>query len=156
MNATQLRNAEIARIKIGCGPKGLALDDDTYRALLERLTGKRSAADLTWQERKRVIDHLNGVAPKTARRGSATNEWAFIDSANPDCQPLLKKILMQTRSAGIARGQQVRYAEGIARQMAGVNASAGPVDKPLRMCDHGELWRLVAALDTHIKRQAKQ
>lgn len=151
--AAALRTAEIARIKIGCGPKGLALDDDTYRALLERLTGKRSAALLNWQERKRVIDHLNGVSPATRR--PSNNEWAFIDTAQADCQPLLKKILMLTRSAKIPRGQQVRYAEGIARQMAGVNASAGPVDKPLRMCSHPELWRLVAALATHVERLKK-
>lgn len=149
-NATQLRNAEIAKIKIGCGPKGLGLDDDTYRALLERLTGKRSAADLDWRERAKIINYLNGQRPRSGQKPG--NEWAFIDNAQADCQPMLRKILMLTRAAGVARGQQVAYAEGIARQMAGVNGSCGPVMHPLRMCSYTELWRIVAALGKHVER----
>lgn len=152
--AADLRNREIAKIKIGCGPKGLALDDDTYRALLERLTGKRSAADLDWRERARVINYLAGQKPGAGRKAAnaRANEWAFIDNAPADCQPMLRKILMLTRAAGIERGKQVRYAEGIARQMAGVNASCGPVTHPLRMCSYTELWRIVAALGKHVER----
>lgn len=36
----------------------LALDDESYRALLERLTGKRSCRDMSGQELQLVVDHL--------------------------------------------------------------------------------------------------
>lgn len=40
--------------------KGSGLDDDTYRAMLEQLTGKRSAAQLSDGELRQVLDHMNG------------------------------------------------------------------------------------------------
>ncbi|MBI1386664.1 MAG: DUF1018 domain-containing protein [Rhizobiales bacterium] len=50
------RKSEIAKIKIGA--KDLRLDDDTYRDLLQRLTGRRSAADLSPAQRGAVLDHM--------------------------------------------------------------------------------------------------
>lgn len=50
------RNPAIAKIKIL--QKELGLDDDTYRALLERETGKRSATELDHVECGRVIEAL--------------------------------------------------------------------------------------------------
>lgn len=43
-----MRRALIAKIKIA--QKELGLDDDTYRAVLERVTGKRSCADMDVSE----------------------------------------------------------------------------------------------------------
>lgn len=44
----------------------LGLDDDTYRDLLERVTGKRSAAELSEGELGRVVDAMRerGFTPK--------------------------------------------------------------------------------------------
>ncbi|SNS40461.1 Protein of unknown function, partial [Tistlia consotensis] len=50
------RNAAIGKIKVGA--KALALADDSYRALLQRLTGKTSAAELTPAQLGRVIEEL--------------------------------------------------------------------------------------------------
>jgi phage gp16-like protein len=62
------RNAQIATIKIAA--KQLGLDDDTYRAMLHDKTGKTSAADLDWQERKAIIDHLVKCGAKIERKGA--------------------------------------------------------------------------------------
>ena len=51
-----LRAKQLAVIHLG--KKKLGLDDDTYRARLERATGKRSAGDLTEAERLKVIREL--------------------------------------------------------------------------------------------------
>lgn len=44
----------------------LALDEDAYRGLLERLTGKRSCRDLNGAELQRVVDHFraDGAIPE--------------------------------------------------------------------------------------------
>lgn len=41
---------------VHCARKDLALDEDTYRLVLEQVTGKRSAAELTDAELVRVIE----------------------------------------------------------------------------------------------------
>lgn len=71
-NATQLRTAEMAQIHIA--KKQLALDDDAYRAILLQVTGKSSSKDLTWQERKALLDHFKKcgfkINSKTAGRAA--------------------------------------------------------------------------------------
>lgn len=68
----------------------LGLDEDTYRDLLERVTGKRSAAKLTDGELGRVIDALKerGFEPKrTAPRSDKAHVrkvwslWADLERA---------------------------------------------------------------------------
>ena len=39
-----------------------ALDDDTYRDILARLTGRRSSRDLNSAEAAKVLNHLNGLS----------------------------------------------------------------------------------------------
>lgn len=50
--------------------KSLSLDDDTYRDLLERITGVRSAGDMTEQQRLQVIAEMDrqGAASAGPRR----------------------------------------------------------------------------------------
>ncbi|MEH0069178.1 phage protein GemA/Gp16 family protein [Pannonibacter sp. Pt2-lr] len=50
--------------------KGLGLDDDTYRDLLARITGVRSAGDMTEQQRLQVIAEMDrqGAASAGPRR----------------------------------------------------------------------------------------
>lgn len=47
--------------------KAADLDDETYRAMLERITGKTSAKDLSDGELRRVLDHMNGQKPGQRR-----------------------------------------------------------------------------------------
>jgi hypothetical protein len=44
--------------------KAAELDDDTYRAMLDRITGKSSAKDLSDGELRQVLDHMNGGAKR--------------------------------------------------------------------------------------------
>lgn len=58
---------------IHVGRKALGLDDDDYRALLERITGKRSAAQLTEAQRVDVVREFRrlGFGPSPAARAVA-------------------------------------------------------------------------------------
>lgn len=65
------RRSELAAIHTR--RRELGWDEDTYRTALHELTGKSSAADLTTDERARVLDRMRelgggGGKPPTARR----------------------------------------------------------------------------------------
>lgn len=131
------RNQLLARLH--CIKKERGWSDEEYRDILAARAGVRSAKDLDAPGLARLVAELG--APRTA------NEWAWIDTEPAGKRPLLKKlvVLAGQQGAGIRRGGQVRYIEGIARQMAGAT-------KPLRMCDETELWQIVAALAKHVER----
>jgi phage gp16-like protein len=64
---SDLRKNDLAKIHMA--KKDLALTDDTYRAMLMRLTGKESAAALTLPERAKVLKEFErfGWKPKAAK-----------------------------------------------------------------------------------------
>ena len=66
-----MRRALIAKIKIA--QKELGLDDGTYRAVLERVTGKRSCTECSIPELERVVEDLrqHGFQPKKNGRPTA-------------------------------------------------------------------------------------
>lgn len=144
------RNQLLARLH--CIKKERGLSDDEYRDILFARTGKRSAGDLDGPELARLVAALGGQ--KSTPTARPANEWAWVDSAPADRQPLLRKIIVLCgpKCLGIRRGGQIAYVEGIAKQMSG---SAGSVIKSLRLCDANELWHIVAALNKHHTRQGK-
>ena len=50
--------------KIHIARKDMRLEEEDYRAILERLTGKRSAADLSVPQLEAVLDHLASLGWK--------------------------------------------------------------------------------------------
>lgn len=59
-----------ALAKLHVAKKQLGLDDETWRDLLERETGKRSSKDMNDRERGRVLDALKNHGFKPASKGS--------------------------------------------------------------------------------------
>lgn len=131
----------------------LGIDDCARHAIIRDIgkVASGSSTDMGADAARRVLDHLRA---KSATAGRRDHEWSWVDSAPAARRPLLKKLIMLAKSARIRRGGQVRYIEGIANQMAGLGAGAGPVRKPLPMCDEGDLWRIVAALSKHVGRRS--
>lgn len=124
--AADLRKRELAAIHVA--KTQLGLDEDTYRAMLVNLTGKRSAADLDWKGRKKVLDHLKsrGFSHKSKRRADPARYKA----------DLVSKIKAQLMSFTPARGDF--YADGMAMKMFGVERYT--------WCEPGQLHKIVAAL----------
>ena len=144
--------------RLHCLKKEHGWDEDTYRDILQARTGQRSAAALSGPALARAVAALGGQKPAPA--GRQPHEWSWVDTAAEARRPLLRKLIMLVRSARdkndqpIRKGGQVRYIEGIAAQMAGYHAKgAGPVEKPLPLCDEGELWRIVQAVAVQVRRQ---
>ena len=125
------RNQRIAAIHMG--KKQLGLDDDTYRDMLEQVTGKRSAKDMSDDDLVKVIQHLDQL-------GFSKREFG-----NKPKVKLSKEALIGKIEAHLAENKlHWNYAKGIAKQMFQKEA--------LEFCTENQLWRIVAALEYKKKR----
>ena len=115
------------------GKKQLGLDDDTYRDMLEQVTGKRSAKDMSDDDLVKVIQHLDQL-------GFSKREFG-----NKPKVKLSKDALIGKIEAHLAENKlHWNYAKGIAKQMFQKEA--------LEFCTENQLWRIVAALEYKKKR----
>lgn len=131
----KLRNARIATLHMG--KKALSLDEDTYRDMLEQVTGKRSAKDMTDAELLKVIQHLDQL-------GFTKRDFGSKPKVSTSKEDLIKKI-----EAHLADNKlHWNYAKGIAKQMFQKEA--------LEFCTNNELWRIVAALEYKMKRAQRE
>jgi len=130
------RNSELAAIHIAAAQLGMDTRDENpeseYHAMLWSIARTRSAGDLDWTGRKRVLEHLKS---RGAGKGRKSGEWSFIDSATQDRKPLLRKICAVCRAMKVGK----KYAEGVAKKQHGV-------DRHLEMMSYTELWHLAGAL----------
>lgn len=133
-----MHRALIAKIKIA--QKELGLDDGTYRAVLERVTGKRSCTECSIPELERVVEDLcqHGFTPKA--------------KGNPYGKPHLRRtsasaMLGKVEALLAEGGLHWNYAHAMARRMFGK-------DK-VEYLDDKELHKLVAALQINENRKKK-
>lgn len=130
--STRIR--ELAAIHIAADQLGMDTEDKNpdseYRSMLWTIARVRSASDLDWTGRKRVLEHL-----KSRGASGKPNEWAFIDSAAADRQPLLRKVCAVCRAIKVGKA----YAEGVARRQHGI-------ERRLEMMNASEMWLLAGAL----------
>jgi len=132
------RAKDLARIHLA--KKELGLDDDTYRDLLQSLTGQRSAAGLDAKGRWKVMQHLAQAGAKSAR-GDHPGKPAIVRT---DKAPLISKIEAQLAEAG--------------RPWAYVHAMAKKMFKhdQIQLCDPDQLRRIVAALAYDARRHGRE
>lgn len=67
--ADKIREREIRLIHVA--KRELRLDDETYRAMLFAVARVKSAKDLDWTGRKKVLDHMKARGFKVRRGGNA-------------------------------------------------------------------------------------
>ncbi|WP_194271099.1 regulatory protein GemA [Zoogloea sp. 1C4] len=146
------RRARIKAIKTMVGPKGLALDEDTYRAMIGNLVpGKRSLTELNVPQLDKVRLHVQSKIDQAKQPNAATaDEWRFVFGLVPDRQPSARKIYRLAERVGQlltppAPVASKRYIEGIASQMAGCSTA-------LEFCDPEALHKIVQALEVFCRR----
>ena len=157
------RSAPLAMIHVG--RKQLGLDDDAYRGLLEGVTGKRSAKDLTEQERHAVVARMRDLgfqpASKTHRRGldgpyAAKLQALWIAGWNLGVvRDRRDKALVRfvERQTGLSHTRFLRFPEDAAKAIEGLKAwlaregqvdwSAPPRGAPIHLGD--DRYRIVRA-----------
>ena len=134
---TSPRTRELARIHMAA--QQLQLDDDTYRALLERVTGFRSAAKLNDKERRDVIQELVRLGAKLDQRSQH----------HPGCPKNVKeKPMLRKVEALLADAKRPwAYAHSMAKRMFDCTR--------VEWLRDDQLHRLIAALQTDQLRHKK-
>lgn len=111
-NAQLRRNKQIAAIH--AAKRDLGMDEDTYRNMLEKVTGKRSSAGLSYDERQKVLDYLReSGAKRTPKKRVAQHPGR---PANIDTRAQLQKIEALLADMSLSW----KYADAIARQQTGI------------------------------------
>lgn len=139
------RKRELAAIHIA--RQQLGLDNGTYRDMLWTVARVRSAADLDYAGRQRVLDHLasRGAQIGGKRPAKSGGEWAFVERRPAHEHKQWRYLIVLCRQAGIARGRQVAYVEGIARRMAGLGRGDA-IEKPAALWSGADLANVVNAM----------
>lgn len=127
------RNDRLATIHMG--KKQLGLDDDIYRDMLEHVTGKRSAGDMSDDDLIKVIQHLDQL-------GFSKREFGKKPDVKMSKEALISKIEALLTDAG----RHWNYAHGCAKNMFGKDQ--------IQFCTERQLWKIVAALEKDKKRRA--
>ena len=134
------RRARLARIHLA--KKTLALDEDTYRDLLARVTGQRSAADMTAQQHAEVLAEFARLGFRDERAEARAAAFRGRPKGVKDV-PLLRKA-----EALLADGRKPwAYAHAMAKRMFKVAR--------VEWLNGEQLRRLVAALEVDARRHAK-
>ena len=131
---------KILMAKIHIGKKDLHLDDDTYRDVLWRVTGKRSCKDMTIAQLQDVVKDMenSGFKPK------ATPKHGKKPSVIGKREPLMGKIHAMLTDMGL----HWNYAHGMADSMFKI--------KRLQWLNDSQLYKLTQALSVHQQREAKK
>lgn len=122
--APDLRKRELAQIHIAKGQLGM--DEETYRAMLWTVARVKSAADLDWTGRKRVLEHFKA---RGAKLGGKRPPRAAADRTG-----LVGKIGAQLTDMALPW----EYAHGIAQHMFKI--------EKVEWCSPEQLRKIVAAL----------
>jgi len=125
------RNQRLAAIHMG--KTKLGLDVETYRDMLEQITGKRSAKDLKDDELVKILQHLESL-------GFTKREFGNKPKVKQSKDALISKIEALLTESNL----HWNYAGGIAKRMFHKEA--------LEFCTENELWRIVASLEYRKKR----
>ena len=133
-----MNTKKILMAKIHIGKKDLHLDDDTYRDVLWRVTGKRSCKDMTIAQLQDVAKDMqnSGFKPKT------TPKHGKKPSVTKRRQGLIDKIEAILADMGL----HWNYAHGVGEQMFQI--------KRLQFLNDQQLYKVTQALSVHQKREA--
>ena len=130
--AKQIRMIQVAK-------RQLALDDDAYRAILQRVTGKTSSTTLSWVERMRTIEEFKRLGFKTTA-GRFTRGAPVVVK---DRQALIRKMEAQLAEADYPWS----YADTLAKRICKVDR--------IEFCQPEHLSKIIAALSYDAKRHGR-
>lgn len=125
--------------KIHLAKKELAMEDDTYRAMLLHLTGKTSCADVDFIQLQRIMTHMEKLGFKATRQSIGQKPLHEITKT-----PKINKIAVLLAKSG----KSWAYADGMAKRMF--------KKERVGFLNDGELSKLIAALNYHtLKEQSR-
>jgi len=126
-----------ALAKVHIAKKDLGLDDGTYRAILERLTGHRSAAACTTQQLGLVLDEMKSKGWKPLPVGGRPGAKAPRRADHPMAGKA-RALWISLHQLGAVRDPSERALEAFAKRQLKVDR--------LQWADQGQGFRLIEAL----------
>lgn len=141
MKTQNERKTLIAKIHIA--KKDLAMDDETYRDVLERVTGKTSCKKMTLSELKTVISDMKRLGFKVKQ------DWqkpAPAHGRKPTTTPEREAMLSKIGAMLADMGLHWHYVHGMAKNMFGVDM--------VHWLDAQKMYKVVQALAVYQKRHA--
>lgn len=149
---SNVRNTQIAKIKIA--KKNLGMDEDTYRGMLEMVTGKRSAADLDFHQRNAVLHHLEknlGWKPSRKKYGPKSRqskkesveflgETIVLERPRKSMGDKIRALWIEMHKQGIVKNASESALMGYVKRM-----TKGQYEAP-QFCDDAAAWRIIESL----------
>jgi phage gp16-like protein len=108
----------MARAKVHVAKKRFRLDDETYRAMLKRVTGKSSSADLDAAELGRVLDEFKRLG--FTEGNSFTKSIDDFDDPEPHAR-LIRALWADCVAAGVIHDASERALRKFIRRVARVD-----------------------------------
>jgi Mor family transcriptional regulator len=132
------RRRDLATIHIA--KKQLDMADEIYRDMLWTCARVRSSGDLDHAGRAKVLEHLKACG-FVSKASAPSGEWAWVDKAAADRQPMLRKLIMMAKAGGYGR----KYIDAVCVKMFGIER--------LELAGPGQLHKLISALTFHARRK---
>lgn len=134
-----------AVVKVQIARKELGLDEVTYRALLERLTGRTSSADCTDAQLGRVLDELKakGWKPRVIDGGRRAGPSPRTAAQNPVARKA-RAMWISLHQLGAVRDPSETALEAFGRRQLGVER--------LQWANQSHGYRLIEALKAMAER----
>jgi phage gp16-like protein len=148
-SAEALRKKEITLIHVLSTQIGL--DEETRRGLMAKITGKSSSKELTWQERKRVIDHLkaSGAKVTTPRKAGAARPAPpsrRLDTASESSK--VRALWLSLHELGVVRDSAESALAAYVKRIAKVD--------DLAFCTPAMLTTLIETMKKWIMRECRK
>lgn len=111
-----------AVVKVQIARRDLGLDEDTYRAILSRLTGRASASDCTDAQLGVVLDEFKakGWKPKVVQGGGAVRRGKPAAAGQPVARKA-RALWISLHQLGVVRDPSEAALEAFARRQLGVD-----------------------------------
>lgn len=137
--STDTRRSMLAKVHIA--KKDLALDDDTYRLMLDNLFGVESSAKLSLKQLDELLGHMTSRGFVAAKKGDAKPSKSAQSG-----KPIIAKIGALLTELGQREGRHVpwSYAVGILKRQSGVMR--------LEWAKPDQLRAVVAALHARVQK----
>jgi phage gp16-like protein len=141
------RRALLAKVHLA--KKDLRLDDDTYRDILERITGRRSSAECSVGELETLVAHFRaqGFVPKVVG-GGKSGTAPVLDRRRAADHPVAKKaraMWISLHQLGVVENPSEQALEAFAKRQLGVER--------MQWMDQGLGFKLVEALKAMAERE---
>lgn len=139
--ADQARRTLLAKVHLA--KKDLGLDDDTYRAVLVRVTGCSSSADCTLPQLEKLIAHFRaqGFVPKVVAGGKTAPSAPRPAAPRRADHPAAKKaraLWLGLADLGVIQDRRESALETFAARQLGVER--------LQWANQGQTYKLIEAL----------